>query len=152
LERRWESLFEGHKYQELAKDVLDESGVYQAAVLGDDYLRKVTGYWLSCFYCDIRQFDKAQRYVDLFDYWAPIEATYMPPYDIGQGWRLARYRRLSAIEKGLPSALVVSLPKSASAFLSQAVFEVPIRRVSIGDGVRLLVIRRWPIKLLKEAL
>ena len=146
LARNWDSLFKEEKYEELVNSILTTCGIRQALKLSNDNLRQIIVYWLACFFCRIRQFEKAQGYAELFDYPASVDGTDLLPYDIGQGSRLARYRQLKAIQSGRPSALIVSLPKSASAFLSQTiseVFEVPIIRVSIGEGMRSTVIPRW---------
>ncbi len=146
LSAMWEELFEKRKYSELAVKILEISGVVQALPLPEDYTKNITAYWMACYYCRNRDFDKAQYYAEMFNYHASIDGTDMFAYDVSQSSRLSRYKQMEAIGYARPGALVVSLPKSASAFMSQAIsdiFEVPIIRSSLGEGMRSFVVARW---------
>lgn len=146
LSMEWDKLFDNGQYQELMKSIFDHCQPRLSFPVGDDYLRSKLVYLMATFYSRRHEFEKAKKFADEITYSASIDGADLLPYDIAQSSRSAFYRQSHAIRKNAPGALIVSLQKSASAYLSQSishVLEVPILRSSIGEGAHSLVVSKW---------
>jgi hypothetical protein len=146
IKLRWDYLYEDEKYYDLLNDILNASGVSQAFPLPDDYIKNISAYYMACFCCRICDLSKASEYAESFNSYASIDGTDMLPFDILHVSTMARYEQIHAIRQNKSGAMIISLPKAASAFLSQSVsevIEVPILRSSIGEGLNSVVHTRW---------
>lgn len=146
LAESWDRDFIEGAYKKIVDEVLEHTPIRLALPLPDDYLLSVAAYMLSSFFVRRREFEKAAGYAEHFHYNASVDGTDFLPYDMQQGSRLALYQQHRALALNAPGAIVVSLMKSGSAFLADAisqVFGVPILRVTMGEGMRSTVITRW---------
>lgn len=146
LESDCEQYFREGNYKRIVQTVLENTRVTYALPVSEEHAKPIAAYMLSCLFAWQRKFEKTQKYSYHFYFSAPVDASDLLPYDLKQGSRLLRFKQKIAIDKGRPALLTVSLMKSASAFFANAVseiLEVPIMRVSLGEGMRSVVISKW---------
>lgn len=138
--------FEHGAHGELIASLLSRANVRIAHVLGVEYFEAFSAYYLACLFVAQNRLDRAMPYTERLGFDAPPDGTDFLPHDLRQGTRLARYQQDAALGRGAPGAVIVSLQKSASAFLSTAlatIFEIPVLKIALGEGPRALVVRKW---------
>src|SRR5690606_36898888 len=111
-----------------------------------DYYRPFAAYYMACLYAHRRDFSQAKAYVDAIEFSAPPESTGLLPYDLRVATRLCMYWQERALDAGKPGTILISLPKSASAFLSQNIvraFDVPLVKIAAGEGLNALAVPKW---------
>ena len=146
LSRNWGAMFERGEYDLVLQSILKSLRVVIAQHKEAGYYKSFAAYYLASVLAAHGDFEGAVPYVEMIDLDAPPERADLLPYALRQGGRLARCRQNIAIEKGRPGALIVSLPRSASASLVNSIaatFAVPLLTVCIGEGLRSMVVSRW---------
>jgi hypothetical protein len=142
----WRAMFERGEYDLVLQSILKSLRVVIAQHKEAGYYRSFAAYYLASVLAAHEDFEGAVPYVEMIDFDAPPERADLLPYALRQGGRLARCRQDIAIEKGRPGALIVSLPRSASASLVNSIvatFDVQLLSVCIGEGLRSMVVSRW---------
>jgi hypothetical protein len=142
----WQAMFERGEYDLALQSVLKSSRMRIAQHGEADCYKPFAAYYLASILAALGDFEGAAPYVEMINFDAPPEGADLLPYALRQSGRLARCRQDIAIEKGTPGALIVSLPRSASASLVNSIaatFAVPLLTVCIGEGLRSMVVRRW---------
>lgn len=138
--------FESGAYDKMIGLLLSNTKIGVAHVNDINYFKPFAAYYLGCLFATQNRFDKAAKYADLIEFDAPPDGNDFLPYDLRQGSRLSLYSQQIAIECGRPSAIIVSLPKSASSLLSTSIssaLQIPILNMTLGQGPRSVVVKRW---------
>jgi hypothetical protein len=146
LSREWSSYFSDRAFGRLVSSMIATLPIRIAHPLDDAYFEPFAAYYMACFSAVRRDFDKAAYYAGLIDFDAPPDGTDLLPYDIRQATRLLAYRQQYAIARGIPSIIIISMPKSASAFLSNTIAQVldaPVLRLSVGEGLESFPVPKW---------
>lgn len=142
----WENKFTQGQYAKILESAMTEVPLKIAPPPSDSESKTLAAYYIASILTKQMRFEEAYQYVSQFCYSAPPDGTDFLPYDLKQATRLANWRRTNASLRGQPGLLINSLPKSASAFLSHTLtelLEVPILRVSLGNGLGRLVVDQW---------
>jgi len=142
----WQGMFDRGEYDLALQSILTSLPVIIAQHREAEYYKSFAAYYLASILAAHGDFEGAVPYVEMINFDAPPEPANLLPYALRQGGRLARCRQDIAIEKGRPGALIVSLPRSASASLVNSIaatFAVPLLTVCIGEGLRSMVVRHW---------
>jgi hypothetical protein len=148
--KNWRAMFERGEYDLALQSILKSLRVVIAQHKQAECYKSFAAYYLASVLAARGDFEGAAPYVEMIDFDAPPERADLLPYALRQGGRLARFRQDIAIEKGRPGALIVSLPRSASASLVNSIaatFAVPLLTVCIGEGLRSMVVSRWAVQV-----
>ncbi|MDO8875006.1 MAG: hypothetical protein Q8M24_09805 [Pseudolabrys sp.] len=138
--------FESGAYDEMIGLLLSNTKIGIAHVNDINYFKPFAAYYLGCLFATQNRFDKAAKFAELLEFDAPPDGTDFLPYDLRQGSRLNLYSQQIGLERGKPGAVIVSLTKSASSLLStsiSAALQIPILKLTIGQGARSVVVKRW---------
>jgi hypothetical protein len=111
-------------------------------------------YYLASIFAAHGDFARAARYADLIEFDAPPDGGNLLPYDLRLSGRLARFRQEIALRKGQPAVVLVSLMRSASAFLTSTIastFDIPMLKMSVGEGLRSMVVGHWAAQIARGA-
>ena len=148
----WDRAFAAGNYADLLRSFIAANPIGMAFPLGEEYCRPFSAYLLACFYAAARDFERASAYAEMIEFDAPPDGSDLLPYDIRQGSRLAYYKQTLAIERQVPNVAIVSLTKSASSFVSANIakaLDVPVLKMSVGQGYRSVVCKRWASQVAK---
>ena len=144
LARRCTKMFDEGAYSDLVWTVIREIPVRIAQVVEPDYFRPFASYYIASLYAALGDHETAQRYAESVEFDAPPDGADFLPYDLRQAGRLQFYQQ--SLANNSAGLIVVSLPRSASALLTGALSHalgVPILRLSLGEGLRSVVVPRW---------
>lgn len=139
-------LYREKNSRELLSAIFSRFGVHPVIPEADEVFDSLAAYYLACLFCRLEEYEKAATYAELIEFSASVDGTDLMPFDLVESSRKARENQIAAIINDRPGTVVVSLQKSASAFLSQAVsavYQVPILRTSVGKGPYSIVVPSW---------
>jgi hypothetical protein len=139
-----EAMFSRGHHRAFMDRLLSQARVTIAQRNDDAYFQCFAAYYLASLFAEREEFNKAKLYADLIDFDAPPSGSNLLPYDLRVSTRLAMYHRM--LQPHRRGVVLVSMPKSASAFLTQSIEEIlqlPTLRAGIGEGIRTVVVTRW---------
>lgn len=125
--------------------LLDAIGLTLRPELDNDYYREALEYHLGLLYAHLGQPERAAEHFELSG--TLPHAGGNPIFSEQQTEAAAiRQHQLVAIGRGIPLILIASMPRSASASLTQtiaATLDIPVLRVSSGNFPYYFVVPRW---------
>jgi hypothetical protein len=125
--------------------LLNRIGLLPSIEHNDAYLSEALDYHLAILYAHLGQPERASAYIQRIGLLPSAGGE--PLFSDHVRGALERHRQMmEARERGLPSILLASMPRSASASLSQslsATLDTPILRVSAGHFPDFWVIKHW---------
>ena len=125
--------------------LLDAIGLTLRPELDNDYYREALDYHLGLLYAHLGQPERAAEHFELSG--TLPHAGGNPIFSEQQTEAAAiRQHQMVAIGRGIPLIMIASMPRSASASLTQtiaATLDIPILRVSSGNFPHYFIVPRW---------
>jgi hypothetical protein len=125
--------------------LLNGIGLHPSPIYNDSYFSEALDYHLALLYAHLDKPERASTYIERAHVLPSAGGDQLFSEQIRESLELHR-QMIEARERGLPSILLSSMPRSASASLTQslsATIGAPILRTSIGHFPSYYVVRHW---------
>lgn len=152
LTKRWLAAHEAGNFEAIVHSAVSEVRARIAVPLPKEYCRTLSSYYLASLLTYQGKTEEAQAFLKAIATAAPPDGADFLPYDLTQGTRSVASWQALALERNAPGAVMVSLWKSASAHLTSMisrVFDIPVARVSVGEGLQAVVVTHWLQQIMK---
>lgn len=146
LTDRWMTSYATENYGEIVKSAINDVRPRIAVPLPKEYCHRLASYYLASLLAYQDRLDEAAPFLATIATASPADGADFLPYDLTQATRSTENWQALALERNAPGAVIVSLWKSASAHLTSMiskVYDVPVTRVSVGEGIHSLVVPDW---------